>query len=98
MNINFFPEYHEIFDAGDGPVTINVKFISRFEAKGRSFPSKQVNWQDVLKLFDGPGGMPLERMNFDEWPFTLNKIEIEPGRHRVTLVISEMNHTIDKEE
>jgi hypothetical protein len=98
MSVNDFPEYHELFEAGDGPVTLKVKFISKIEAKGRSFPTKQINWRDVLRLFGGPDGMPFKRMSFDEWPFTVKKIEIDPGRRHVTLVISEMNHTIDQDQ
>jgi hypothetical protein len=98
MHINDFPEYHDLFETGDGNVTLKVKFISVTEAKGRSFPSKQINWQDILKLFGGPDSTPFERMSFDEWPFTVKKIEIEPCRRHVTLVISEMNHTSDQEK
>mgnify|MGYP001179548130 CR=1 FL=1 len=89
MRVNNLPEYHEFFHDGDGNVTLKVRFANRQEIRGRSFPPKQIYWQDVLRLFCGPDGMPFNQMTFDEWSFTLNKIEIEPERCQVTLVILE---------
>jgi hypothetical protein len=86
---NDSPEYLLLFEEADGDVTLRVRFTSQREAKGRSFPSKQISWRDVLKLFDGPGGAAFERMNFDEWQFTVKKIEIEPEKRQVTLVITD---------
>ncbi|MEN6616865.1 MAG: hypothetical protein ABFD12_09945 [Syntrophorhabdus sp.] len=88
MDTRDLPEYHLLFESQDGDVTLNVKFPSPSQAKGRSFPSKQIRWRDVLRLFGGPDGMPYENMNFDEWPFAVNKIEIEPVKRLVTLTIS----------
>jgi hypothetical protein len=87
MKANNLPEYHELFQGGDGNVTLKVRFASRQEIKGRSFPPKQIHWKDVLCLFGGADGMPFNQMTFDEWPFTVKKIEIEPDRRQVTLVI-----------
>lgn len=88
MNANDLPEYHELFEGRGGSVTVKVRFATRSETKGRSFPPKQIHWKDVLNLFGGPDGMPYENMNFDEWPFTVKRIEIEPNKRQVTLVIS----------
>jgi hypothetical protein len=89
VNVNNLPEYHEFFQGEGGNVTLKVRFATRQEIKGRSFPPKQIHWQDVLRLFVGPDGMPFNKMTFDEWPFTVKKIEIEPDRGQVTLVILE---------
>ncbi|PKN19272.1 MAG: hypothetical protein CVU71_07115 [Deltaproteobacteria bacterium HGW-Deltaproteobacteria-6] len=89
MSVNNLPEYHELFQGGDGNVTLKVRFANRQEIKGRSFPPKKIHWQDVQRLFDGPNRMPYEKMNFDEWPFIVKKIEIEPAKEQVTLVITE---------
>ena len=89
VNVNNLPEYHEFFQGEGGNVTLKVRFATRQEIKGRSFPPKQIHWKDVLSLFDGPNGMPFNKMAFDEWPFTVKKIEIEPDRGQVTLVILE---------
>ena len=86
MNDRDLPEYHFLFEKPDGDVTLRVRFAER-SAMGRSFPSKQIRWEDIFKLFGGPDGAPYERMNFDEWPFTVKKIEIEPGKREVTLII-----------
>lgn len=86
MNDRNLPEYHELFQRMDGDVTLKVRFAVRNEIE-RSFPSKQIRWEDVTALFAGPDGEPYECMNFDEWPFTVKKIEIEPGKRQVTLVI-----------
>ena len=88
MNVNTLPEYHELFQEVGGDVTLKVRFATKQEIKGRSFPPKQIRWTDISRLFGGPNGMPYEKMNFDEWTFTLKKIEIEPGKRQVTLVIS----------
>lgn len=88
MNVKNLPEYHELFHGDGGAVTLKVRFAEPQEIKDRSFPSKRIYWQDVMRLFGGPDGMPYEKMNFDEWTFTLKKIEIEPGKRQVTLVIS----------
>lgn len=87
MNANDLPEYHELFQGEGGNVTLKVRFAKRQEIEGRSFPPKQIRWTDVPRLFGGPDGMPYERMSFDEWPFTVKKIEIEPEKRQVTLVI-----------
>ncbi len=89
MNVNNLPEYHELFQREGGNVNLKVRFATRQEIKGRSFPPKRIHWQDVMRLFIGPNGMPLNRMTFDEWPFTVKKIEIEPDKGQVTLVILE---------
>ncbi len=89
VNVNNLPEYHEVFQGEGGDVTLKVRFATRQEIKGRSFPPKKIRWTDVLSLFDGPNGMPFNRMTFDEWPFTVKKIEIEPDKGQVTLVILE---------
>ncbi len=58
MDTRDLPEYHLLFESEDGDVTLNVTFPSPSQAKGRSFPSKQIRWRDVLRLFGGPDGMP----------------------------------------
>ena len=88
MIVNNIPEYHELFQGDDGNVTLKVRFAHRQEIKERSFPPKKIHWQDLQRLFGGPEGMPYEKMNFDEWPFTVKKIEIEPDKGQVTLVIT----------
>jgi hypothetical protein len=88
MDTRDLPEYHFLFESEDGDVTLNVKFLRPSKEKGHPFPSKRIRWRDVLRLFGGPDGMPYENMNFDQWPFAVNKIEIEPAKRLVTLVIS----------
>ena len=63
MNVNNLPEYHELFQGEGGNVTLKVRFATRQEIKERSFPPKQIHWQDVLRLFGGPDGMPFNQMN-----------------------------------
>ncbi len=87
MSANDLPEYHELFRGMGGDVTLKVRFAHRQEIKGRCFPAKQIHWQDLRLLFGCQNGVPYERMSFDEWPFGVKKIEIEPGKRRVTLVI-----------
>lgn len=86
MNDRNLPEYHELFQKMDGDVILKVRFAGRNDIR-RSFPSKPICWKDVAALFGGLAGAPYTRMNFDEWPFTVKKIEIEPGKNQVTLVI-----------
>ncbi|MGD0663321.1 MAG: hypothetical protein ABSD38_35200 [Syntrophorhabdales bacterium] len=86
MTNGSIPEYHLLFETGSGDVTLEVRLADRDRAKICSFPSKQISWAEVLKLFR-PDGTPIEQMSFDEWLFNLRKVEIEPGKRRVTLVI-----------
>ncbi len=88
MNADNLPEYHDLFQGGDGNVTLKVRFANRREIRGCSFPPKKIHWKDVLSIFNGPEGMPYKSMQFDEWPFTIKKIEIEPKKRQVTLVIA----------
>ena len=87
MTKDNIPEYHFLFEDCFGDVNLKVRFAEKQEMKNRSFQPKQIQWKDVLKLFGGPDGMPYEKMGFDEWPFTVKKIEIEPAKRQVTLVI-----------
>jgi len=89
MSVNNIPEYFLLFEETEGDVTIKVRFAKRQETKFLPVKPLHMNWKDVLRLFGGPEGMPFNKMTFDEWPFTVKKIEIEPGRGQVTLVILE---------
>lgn len=74
------PEYLLLFSQS-GSVDVRVEF----EGHGAQMPNRKMAPSEIAALVADGGTRFVDRMTFDDWPFSISKYEIDPANNRLTI-------------